>query len=129
MEHSTYSAELEPLENAAAWFQRLCTDYDADRAVKSKWQRKLGNALFRLSERESDTAHLKEAVAAYCDSSDEHSRAHEPLQWAMTQNNLGEALFRLAGREAWIGGFEQAVVAYRARWRSGRACACRLNGQ
>ena len=55
-------------------------------------QNNLGNALQRLGERESGTARLEEAVAAYRAALEERTRERVPLQWAMTQNNLGNAL-------------------------------------
>jgi hypothetical protein len=55
-------------------------------------QNNLGNALWRLGERESGTARLEEAVAAYRAALEERTRERVPLHWAMTQNNLGIAL-------------------------------------
>jgi len=52
----------------------------------------LGDALSRLGERESGTARLEEAVAAYRDALKERTRERVPLDWAMTQNNLETAL-------------------------------------
>ncbi len=59
----------------------------------------LGRALFDLGERESGTARLEEAVAAYRERFKEKTRAGVPLQWAMTQINLGTALLSLGERE------------------------------
>ena len=67
-------------------------------------QNDLGNALEKLSERESDTARLNEAVVAYRAALEERTRERVPLDWAMTQNNLGNALWRL-GR---VDEFDQA---------------------
>ena len=61
-------------------------------------QTNLGNALFRLGERESGTARLEEAVAAYREALEEWTRERVPLQWATTQNNLGTALAILGQR-------------------------------
>ena len=55
-------------------------------------QNNLGTALWRLGERESGTARLEEAVAAYREALKESTRERVPLDWAMTQNNLGIAL-------------------------------------
>ena len=55
-------------------------------------QNNLGNALSTLGERESGTARLEEAVAAYRAALEEWTRERVPLDWAMTQNNLGTAL-------------------------------------
>jgi tetratricopeptide (TPR) repeat protein len=74
----------------------------------------LGNALQNLGERESGTARLEEAVAAYRAALEEHTRERAPLDWAMTQMNLGNALARLGGRESGTARLEEAVAAYRA---------------
>ena len=55
-------------------------------------QMNLGNALWTLGERESGTARLEEAVAAYRAALEERTRERVPLDWAMTQMNLGNAL-------------------------------------
>src|SRR5512139_3759612 len=57
------------------------------------------NALWRLGGRESGTARLEEAVAAYRDALKEYTRERVPLQWATTQNNLGNALETLGEGE------------------------------
>ena len=49
-------------------------------------------ALRRSGERESGTARLEEAVAAYRAALEERTRERVPLDWARTQNNLGNAL-------------------------------------
>jgi hypothetical protein len=54
-------------------------------------QNNLGTALWRLGERESGTARLEEAVAAYREALKERTRERVPLQWATTQNNLERA--------------------------------------
>ena len=53
-----------------------------------------------LGERESGTAHLEEAVAAYRAALEERTRERVPLDWAMTQNNLGNALLSWASARA-----------------------------
>jgi hypothetical protein len=55
-------------------------------------QDNLGNALQTLGERESGTARLEEAVAAYRAALEERRRDQVPLDWAGTQKNLGTAL-------------------------------------
>ena len=77
-------------------------------------QNNLGNALARLGERESGTARLEEAVAAYRAALEERTRERVPLQWATTQNNLGNALRTLGERESGTARLEEAVAAYRA---------------
>jgi tetratricopeptide (TPR) repeat protein len=69
-------------------------------------QNNLGLALSRLGARESGTAKLDEAVAAYREALGERTRERVPLDWAATQNNLGNALVSL-------GKLEEAVAAYR----------------
>ncbi len=68
----------------------------------------------RLGERESGTARLDEAVAAYRAALAERTRERVPLDWAMTQNNLGTALQRLGERESGTARLDEAVAAYRA---------------
>jgi tetratricopeptide (TPR) repeat protein len=74
----------------------------------------LGIALWTLGERESGTARLEEAVAAYRAALEEWTRERVPLDWAMTQNNLGAALSTLGERESGTARLEEAVAAYRA---------------
>jgi hypothetical protein len=62
-------------------------------------QNNLGTALRTLGERESGTARLEEAVAAFRAALEEWTRERVPLNWAMTQNNLGNALRTLGERE------------------------------
>ena len=86
-------------------------------ACRCDWattQNNLGNALRRLGERESGTARLEEAVAAYRAALQERTRERVPLDWAMTQNNLGNALQTLGERESGTARLEEAVAAYRA---------------
>jgi tetratricopeptide (TPR) repeat protein len=67
----------------------------------------------RQCERESGTAGLKEAVAAYREALKESTRERVPLDWAMTQNNLGSVLSTLGERESGTARLEEAVAAYR----------------
>jgi tetratricopeptide (TPR) repeat protein len=76
-------------------------------------QNNLGTALWTLGARESGTARLEEAVAAYRDALQEWTRERVPLRWASTQNNLGTALRTLGERESGTARLEQAVAAYR----------------
>ena len=71
-------------------------------------------ALRRSGERESGTARLEEAVAAYRAALEECTRERVPLDWATTQNNLGNALQTLGERESGTARLEEAVAAYRA---------------
>ena len=76
-------------------------------------QMNLGNALRVLGERESGTARLEEAVAAFRDALQELTRVRVPLDWATTQMNLGNALEVLGERESGTARLEEAVAAYR----------------
>ena len=67
-----------------------------------------------LGGRESGTARLEEAVAAYRAALEERSRNRVPLDWAMTQNSLGVALWRLGEREAGTARLKEAVAAFDA---------------
>jgi tetratricopeptide (TPR) repeat protein len=75
-------------------------------------QNNLGNALSALGECGTDTARLKEAVAAYQEALKEFTRGREPLRWAGTQNNLGNALRALGECESSTVWLRQALVAY-----------------
>ena len=73
----------------------------------------LGNALRMLGERESGTARLGDAVAAYREALLENTRARVPLQWAATQMNLAVALKLAGDRESGTARLSEAVAAYR----------------
>jgi hypothetical protein len=77
-------------------------------------QNNLGAALTRLGERESGTAHLTEAVAAFRAALEERTRDRVPLGWVTTQNNLGIALWRLGERESGTADLMEAVAAWEA---------------
>ena len=80
--------------------QRALTERMRDR-VPLAWamtQNNLGNALRALGERESGTARLNEAVAAYREALMERTRERVPIQWTATQNNLDRALKLLEER-------------------------------
>ena len=77
-------------------------------------QSNLGHALAARGERESGTARLEEAVAAYRAALEEYKRDRVPLDWATTQNNLGLALLRLGERESRTTRLEEAVAAFDA---------------
>ncbi len=67
-----------------------------------------------LGERESGTARLEEAVAAYRAALKEYTRERVPLDWATTQNNLGTALSRLGQRESGTARLEEALATWEA---------------
>ena len=75
-------------------------------------QNNLGNALGVLGERESGTARLDEAVAAYREALKEQTRERVPLDWAMVQNNLGIALSMLGQSESGTARLEETVAAF-----------------
>ncbi len=85
-----------------------------DRGGQPATQNNLGNALWRLGERESGTARLEEAVAAYRAALTERTRERVPLDWAATQNNLGNALQTLGELESGTARLEEAIAAFRA---------------
>ena len=81
-------------------------------------QNNLGIALAVLGERESGTARLEEAVAAYRAALEERTRDRVPLEWATTQSNLGDALRVLGERESGTARLEEAVRPARRRWKN-----------
>jgi hypothetical protein len=75
-------------------------EYTRER-VPLEWartQHNLGSALSSLGERESGTARLEEAVAAYRAALEERTRERVPLDWIQTQNNLNRTLAEIARR-------------------------------
>ncbi|HMA75402.1 MAG TPA: tetratricopeptide repeat protein [Xanthobacteraceae bacterium] len=93
--------------------RRKLLDYASSGDERGSASDGLGTALATLGERESGTARLEEAVAAYRDALTEYTRERVPLDWAMTQNNLGGALSALGARESGTTRLEEAVAAYR----------------
>ena len=67
-----------------------------------------------LGERESGTARLEEAAAAYREALEELTRGRVPAEWAAAQMGLGNALSRLGEREGGTARLKQAVTAYLA---------------
>jgi tetratricopeptide (TPR) repeat protein len=63
-------------------------------------QANLGNVLFTLGERESGTARLEQAVAAYRAALEERTRDRVPLDWAGTTYILGYTEALIGGRVA-----------------------------
>jgi tetratricopeptide (TPR) repeat protein len=72
-----------------------------------------GGALAHLGERESGTARLEEAIAAYREALKENTREREPFEWAKAQNNFGTVVRVLGERESGTARLEEAVAAYR----------------
>ncbi len=81
-----------------------------------------------LGERESGTARLEEAVAAYRAALEERTRERVPLDWAATQNNLGNcALERSAsGRAGRRGSKKRSPPIARRSGKDARAGSARL---
>jgi beta-galactosidase len=79
----------------------------------AKTQSNLGAMLYILGKRESGTAKLEAAVAAYREALKELTRERAPFFWAMTQENLGVALRSLGERESGTANLEAAVAAHR----------------
>jgi tetratricopeptide (TPR) repeat protein len=99
----------EPLAESIGLY-RLLDEYTRAR-VPLDWavtQNNLGLALWRFGERESGTARLEEAVAAYREALQGRTRARVPLQWA-----IGIALWRLGERESGTARLEEAAAAFR----------------
>ena len=92
-------------------------------------QTNLGNALQSLGGRESGTARLEEAVAAYRAALEERTRERVPLHWAMTQMVLGNALLTLGERESGTARLEEAVQPIARRCRNIRASGFRSTGR
>jgi tetratricopeptide (TPR) repeat protein len=92
-------------------------------------QNNLGAALQTLGARESGTARLEEAVAAYRAALKERTQERVPLQWAMTQMNLGNALSSLGEREIGTARLEEAVSAYREALKEYTQDRVRSNGR
>jgi tetratricopeptide (TPR) repeat protein len=113
LDHGEQHPETGPLMAGVVWLRAL-VERPADRAEGAQWRVLLGDALWRLGEREAETARLEEAVAVYRAALEEHTRDRVPLEWARTQNNLGNALSVLGEREAVTARLEEAVAAYRA---------------
>ncbi len=97
---------------AAIALRRRLAD-GAARDARGSALNNLGIALMMLGQRESGTARLEEAVAAFREALGEQTRAQAPLAWALTQNNLGTALRVLGEREGGTARFEEAVAAFR----------------
>ena len=107
--------EIAPISATLSILSRWFWGWTFDKVskIEALTQNNLGNALWRLGERESGTARLEEAVNAYRDALQERTRERVPLDWAMTQNNLGNALWRLGERGSGTARLEEAVNAYR----------------
>lgn len=75
---------------------------------------RLGLTLWMIGARESGTARLEEAVAAYRAMLQEWTRDRVPEAWAETQNNLARVLWMIGTRESGTASLVEAVAAYRA---------------
>jgi hypothetical protein len=78
-------------------------------------------ALRTLGDRESGTARLEEAVAAFRAALEETTRARVPLDWARSTGNQGLALRVLAERRGDLATAEQALAQITAAFETFRA--------
>jgi tetratricopeptide (TPR) repeat protein len=92
---------------------RRMRDTASDEEARSAATLLLGNALWTLGQRESGSARMLEAVAAYREALTVRTRERVPLDWATTQNNLGVALWKLGEHDSSTERLEEAVTAYR----------------
>ena len=111
---------------ARRWRSRPASAF---RSTGRRTQNNLGNALVRLGERESGTARLEEAVAAYRAALEERTRERVPRYWAQTQRasalrSQGSA----SGRAARRGSMRRFRPIARP-WRRGPASAFRSTGR
>jgi tetratricopeptide (TPR) repeat protein len=107
---------------AGATYYAALEEDARDRVFWSSWamtQVNLGAALQTLGARESGTARLAEAVAAYRAALEEYLRDRAPLQWAKTEMDLGNVLQTLWERDGETPRLEEAVAAYRAALEEG----------
>ena len=101
------------LEVAIALMRAMADCFTDDPDKHGACLTNLGVALDTLGERETSTARLEEAVAAYRLALEEFTRDRVPLDWAKTQMNLGNALITLGMRGTDTAQLEEAVTAYR----------------
>ena len=85
------------------------------------------DALYRQGAKRD--ASLRGAIEVYERAFAENARAHDPLDWAMTQNNLGDALLRIGEREGGTAGWRRPLRRIARRWRNGRAIRFRSDGR
>jgi tetratricopeptide (TPR) repeat protein len=100
------------LSCGGAWRRPVALEEMTRARVPLQWattQNNLGAALRALGERESGTARLEEAVAAYRAALEEWTRDRVPLQWIMSTGNQGEVLTLLAERRGDLAMAEQAL--------------------
>ena len=109
---------------------RRCEEWTRER-VPLDWamtQNNLGNALATLGERESGTARLEEAVAAYRAALEERTRERVPLDWAddAEQSRQRASSARRAGERHGAAGGGRRGLSRRAEGKDPRARAARL---
>ena len=80
---------------ARRWRNRRASGF---RSTGRRRRHNLGTALAELGERESGTARLEEAVAAYREALEERTRERVPLDWAASLGNQGVAMMLIADR-------------------------------
>ena len=114
--HGDWKGDSEVLTRSINLYQTILATVPRN-SRRDDWariQNNLGNALSTLGQRESGTARLEDAVAAFRAALEERTRDRTPLPWAATQNNLGNVLQMLGARDRGTTRFEEAVAAYRA---------------
>jgi tetratricopeptide (TPR) repeat protein len=95
-------------------FAEVTADARAGAARLAQTQHNLGVALFAVGNRESGTASLEQAVAAYRAALQVRTMQGMPLDFAWSQHNLGLTLSLLGEREGGTAQLEESVAAYDA---------------
>ena len=126
------SAATTPLCAAPSTSTDVLLDYPRSQAPLdwAAMQNNLGTALERLGERESGTARLEQAVAAFRAALQERTRARVPLDWAQTQMNSRPCALEARGageRDGAAGGGGRGL-SRGARGIDARAGSARLGG-
>jgi tetratricopeptide (TPR) repeat protein len=107
-DNNALRGSIEVCERALAEYQR--SEFPLEWGMT---QNDLGLVLEKLGGRESGTARLEEAVAAYRAALEELPRDQVSLDWGRAQNNLGNALTKLGERESGTARLKEAVATYR----------------
>ena len=114
LEYGRHAADSKPLEEAAERFRFLLERPAPNNTARAQLATRLGEALWRLGERQADPQTLEDAVNSLSGAVGSLARENAPLEWAATQSNLGIALASLGERETGTARLEKAVTAYRA---------------
>ncbi len=110
--------EVPALERAVAAYRAALEELTRERAPlqRAAALSGLGDALVRLSERESGTTQLQEAIGSYRAALEELTRERPQLQWAVTQSSRLQVEFMalLSDPKADTARLQEATAAYRA---------------